>query len=105
LHNTQIAENEPAKTIMVRLKSFARKTTIGSDQSPIRQQVKPRKKVRFAEDPIPENDRPSKKANSTQASLNQTIEGRVCKSCSGAKPLPGTSELAGPKLIAAWTSF
>jgi hypothetical protein len=70
---------------MARLKSSARKTIMVSGHGPIRQHVKPRKKVRFAEDPIPEQNKPSKKANPAQASLHQTIEGRVCKSCGGAK--------------------
>jgi hypothetical protein len=70
---------------MARLKSSARKTIMVSGHGPISRQVKPRKKVRFAEDPIPEQDKPSKKANPTQAALHQTIEGRVCKSYGIAK--------------------
>lgn len=70
---------------MARLKSSARKNIMVSGHGPIRQQVKPRKKVRFAEDPIPEQNKPSKKLNPTQAALHQTMEGRVCKSCGVAK--------------------
>ncbi|GAB7330530.1 hypothetical protein MBLNU13_g02124t1 [Cladosporium sp. NU13] len=70
---------------MARLKSYAYKSVdsvMRSTQGSIRQQVKPRKQVRFAEDSTPEieQDRPTKKAKSIQASIHQTVDGRVGKS-------------------------
>lgn len=57
---------------------------MGSTQGYIRTQVEPRKKVRFAENLTFDQDRPTKKVKSTQASIHRTIEGRVGKSYGGA---------------------
>lgn len=72
---------------MARLKPYGRKSAdlvMGSTQGYIRTQVDPRRKVRFAENLTSDQDRPTKKVKSTQASIHQTIEGRVGKSYGGA---------------------
>lgn len=78
LHHTQTANKKSAKTTMVRFKPTVRRSTQSSFE-----QVRTTKKVRFADDLTPEQDRPIKKAKSTQAPIHQTIDGRIRKTDSG----------------------
>lgn len=87
LHHTQTSDIKSAEAIMARLKNTARKSAdsnMGSTQGSIRQQVKSRKEVRFSEDLTSDQDRPTRKVKSTQASIHRTIDGRVGKSYGGA---------------------
>lgn len=63
---------------MVRFKPTVRRSTQSSLE-----QVRTTKKVRFADDLNPEQDRPTKKAKATQASIHQTIDGRIRKTDGG----------------------